>query len=248
MGILSATIAIVLTLSGPPQDPAWFPTRLAHLGDARQAIVVTGRSTGSTYATLRAFARGDDGRWRAAFPAMAARNGYGGWQWAAKRVQDTGTTPIGTFRITEAFGLAADPGARLPYRRVDGNDYWVGDRMDPRTYNLFQPLAAAKRTWRVGQAERLADYPRQYRYVAVIDFNRPAAATVRWDTERHEYFSTNPAVTGRGSAIFLHVNGNGSTAGCVSITQANMISILRWLDPRQRPRIVMAPAADIGKA
>jgi L,D-peptidoglycan transpeptidase YkuD (ErfK/YbiS/YcfS/YnhG family) len=55
-------------------------------------------------------------------------------------------------------------------------------------------------------------------------------------------------VIGRGSAIFLHVNGKGSTAGCVSITQANMISILRWLDPGQRPRIVMAPASDIDRA
>jgi len=248
MGVLSATMAIVLTLSGPPPDPAWFPTRLTHLGDARQAIVVTGRSTGSTYATLRAFARGDDGRWRAAFPAMAARNGYGGWQWAAKRVQDTGTTPIGTFRITEAFGLAANPGAKLPYRRVDGNDYWVGDAKDPRTYNLFQPVAAPQRTWRIGQAERLAAYPRQYRYVAVIDFNRPAAVSISWDAERHEYFTTKPAVIGRGSAIFLHVNGKGSTAGCVSITQANLVNILRWLDPHQKPRIVMAPASDIDRA
>jgi L,D-peptidoglycan transpeptidase YkuD (ErfK/YbiS/YcfS/YnhG family) len=163
-------------------------------------------------------------------------------------VQDTGTTPIGTFRITETFGLAANPGARLPYRRVDGNDYWVGDRKDPRTYNLFQPAAAPRRTWRIGQAERLAGYPRQYQYVAVIDFNRPAPATVRWDADRHEYLSANPVGVGRGSAIFLHVNGKGSTAGCVSITQANMISILRWLDPTKRPRIVMAPAADIDRA
>ncbi|WP_245665512.1 L,D-transpeptidase family protein [Actinoplanes subtropicus] len=248
MGIVSATMAIVLTLSGPPRDPAWFPTRLAHLGDARQAIVVTGRSTGSSYATLRAFVRGDDGRWRAAFPAMAARTGYGGWQWAAKRVQDTGTTPIGTFRITEAFGLAANPGAKLPYRRVDGDDYWVGDRTDPRTYNLFQPMAAPQRTWRIGQAERLAAYPRQYRYVAVIDFNRPPPATVSWDPKKHEYFTTDPAMIGRGSAIFLHVNGKGSTAGCVSITQASMISMLRWLDPHLKPRIVMAPTTEIDRA
>src|SRR3954447_13425022 len=131
MGTLWATMAIVLTLGGPPPDPAWFPTRLTHLGDARQAIVVTGRSTGSSYATLRAFERGDDGRWRAAFAAMAARNGYGGWQWAAKRVQDTGTTPIGTFRITETFGLAPNPGARLPYRRGGANDHSVGEPKGP---------------------------------------------------------------------------------------------------------------------
>jgi L,D-peptidoglycan transpeptidase YkuD (ErfK/YbiS/YcfS/YnhG family) len=53
---------------------------------------------------------------------------------------------------------------------------------------------------------------------------------------------------GRGSAIFLHVNGKGSTAGCVSVSQPNMISLLRWLDPRQHPRIVMAPTSDIDRA
>ncbi|WP_433366499.1 L,D-transpeptidase family protein [Actinoplanes sp. CA-142083] len=246
MGTLPATLAIVLTLSGPPTDPAYFPTRLTHLGDARQAIVVTGRSMGSSYATLRAYGRGDDGRWRAIFPAMAARNGYGGWQWAAKRVQDTGTTPIGTFRLTEAYGLAADPGARLPYRRLDQNDYWAGDRRDPRTYNVFQPVASPQRTWRISQAERLGAYPRQYAYLAVIDFNRPAATA--WDSARHQYFAADPAVAGRGSAIFLHVDGKGSTAGCVSVARAGMITLLRWLDPSLKPRIVMAPLGDITRA
>lgn len=246
MGVLSATMAIVLTLGGPPTDPAYFPTRLTHLGDARQAIVVTGRSSGSSYATLRAYGRGDDGRWRGIFPAMAARNGYGGWVWAARRVQDTGTTPIGTFRITEAYGLAADPGARLPYRRLDRNDYWAGDRNDPPTYNVFQPVAGPGRTWRTSQAERMADYPRQYAYLAVIDFNRPASTS--WNAVRHQYEAKVPAVAGRGSAIFLHASGKGSTAGCVSVGSAGMISLLRWLDPAQHPRIVMAPLADIDRA
>jgi L,D-peptidoglycan transpeptidase YkuD (ErfK/YbiS/YcfS/YnhG family) len=249
MRILLLVALIVLGLATPAEaaDPAWFPTRLTHLGDAKQVIVVTGRSQKSSYATLRAFQRGSDGRWRAAFPAMAARNGYAGWQWAAKRVQDTGTTPAGTFRITEAFGLAAKPaGVRIRYRRVDGNDYWVGDRRDPRTYNVFQPSASTKRTWRISQAERLASYPTQYAYAAVIDFNRPAS--VVWDAARGQYVAPKPAVAGRGSAVFLHVNGKGSTAGCVSVSRAGMVTILRWLNPAAHPRIVMAPVADIGRA
>jgi L,D-peptidoglycan transpeptidase YkuD (ErfK/YbiS/YcfS/YnhG family) len=51
-----------------------------------------------------------------------------------------------------------------------------------------------------------------------------------------------------GSAIFLHVNGSGSTAGCVSVSRAEMIRVLTWLDPAMRPRIVMAPESEIGKA
>jgi L,D-peptidoglycan transpeptidase YkuD (ErfK/YbiS/YcfS/YnhG family) len=214
-------------------------------GDARQVVVVTGRAMTSSYATVRAYQRGTDGRWRAAFPAMAARNGYGGWAPAAKRIQGTGTTPIGTFGLTEAFGLAADPGARLPYRRVDGNDYWVGDQRDPRTYNMFQPSLGAHRTWRVSQAERLADYPRQYAYATVIDFNRPSPQSITVDHRRREYVTKNPANVRLGSAIFLHVNGAGNTAGCVSVSRPDMITLLRWLDPAAHPRIVMGPGAEI---
>lgn len=225
--------------------PAWFPTRLGHVGDARQLLVVVG--TGGSYATLHAYRREGLG-WREVVPPAAARIGYGGWVWAARRVQDTGTTPAGTFALTEAFGLGVDPGARLPYRRVGKNDYWVGDRRDPRTYNLWEPAAVSGRTWRTGQAERLSDYPTQYEFAVVIDFNRPAPATVVWNAARREYVTSRPAVVGRGSAIFLHVNGRGSTAGCVSVSRSRLIGILRWLDPAQRPRIVMAPLTDIGRA
>lgn len=244
-------LMVLGALSGGPAeaaDPPYFPTRLTHLGDARQVIVVTGSSTKSSYATLRTYVRGSDGRWRAAFPAMSARNGYAGWQWASRRVQDTGTTPIGTFRITEAFGLAANPGAHLPYRRADKNDYWVGDRKDPKTYNMYEPAATAHRTWRISQAERLAAYPTQYAYAAVIDFNRPDPKSITFSAKLQEYVTNRPSKVGAGAAIFLHVKGKGSTAGCVSVSKTNMIKLLRWLDPAQHPRIVMAPLADITKA
>ena len=248
--LIAVLLGVAMVVTGPAGAavPAYFPTRLTHLGDARQVIVVTGSSRTSTYATLRTYERGTDGTWRQKFAPMAARIGYGGWVWAAQRVQDTGKTPAGTFRITEAFGLAADPGTRLSYRKVDGNDYWVGDRRDPRTYNLYEPAATAKRTWRIAEAERLAAYPTQYAYAAVIDFNRPAASSVRFDAAHQEYVTGKPSAIGRGSAVFLHVNGKGSTAGCVSVTRANLVPVLRWLDPAKKPRIVMAPLADIGRA
>ncbi|MEV6344332.1 L,D-transpeptidase family protein [Actinoplanes sp. NPDC051851] len=244
---LAAVAVLVLAAVLVPAAPAAaaLPDRLTHLGNARQVIVVTGRGWHSTHATLRAYRLDAAGHWRPAFAAMPARTGYGGWKWAAERVQDTGQTPAGTFTVTEAFGVRADPGTALPYRRVDGNDYWVGDRRDPRTYNVFEP-AAKPRTWRLSQAERLADYPRQYAYAAVIDFNRPAG--VHWSRKLREYVTATPSHIGRGSAIFLHASGKGSTAGCVSTGRANVARLLRWLDPSQHPRIVMAPSAAITRA
>jgi L,D-peptidoglycan transpeptidase YkuD (ErfK/YbiS/YcfS/YnhG family) len=241
---------VVRSLSaGAAAVPPHHPTKLKNVAGAKQLIVVTGKSRTSTYATAYTYQLSADGRtWKAKFAAMPARVGYAGWAWAAQRVQDTGTTPIGTFRITTAFGIQPNPGTKVKYTRVDGNDYWVGDNKDAKTYNLFQPSASAKRTWRKGEAERLASYPTQYAYSAVIDFNRPAASTVTWNSAKGQYVTSKPANTKRGSAIFLHVNGSGSTAGCVSLRRADMVAVLKWLDPALAPRIVMAPAADIGKA
>lgn len=40
-----------------------------------------------------------------------------------------------------------------------------------------------------------------------------------------------PAVKGKGGAIFLHVHGHGATAGCVSVTAANMRTFRRHVHP-----------------
>jgi len=253
--VVAAAVAVlaaagtVLTQRADAADlPVYHPARLAHVGDAQQLIVVTGVSRTSTHATLRTWQRDVTGTWWQPLPAMPARIGYGGWVLAATRVQDTGTTPQGTFTLTTAFGVDADPGTALPYRRVDADDRWAGDERDPKTYNLFQAVASPLRTWRTERSERLAAYPTQYRYAAVIDFNRPAPATVTWDRLRRQYATSRPVDVRRGSAIFLHVNGAGATAGCVSVARADMVSVLTWLDPARRPRIVMAPESAIGTA
>ncbi|MEV6494460.1 L,D-transpeptidase family protein, partial [Actinoplanes sp. NPDC051633] len=202
----------------------------------------------STYSKVYTYELGSDGKWFVKFPAMAARNGYGGWVVGTSRVQDTGTTPAGTYFIKLTFGLKANPGTRVAYRQVDGNDYWVGDNRDPQTYNILQPSASARRTWRISEAEKLSSFPTQYEYAAVIDFNRPPVDTVKWNATLGQHVTTHPANVRRGSAIFLHINGSGSTAGCVSVSRASMINILKWLNPASKPRIVMAPLSGLGQA
>ena len=50
---------------------------------------------------------------------------------------------------------------------------------------------------------------------------------------------------GLGSAIFLHVSTGGATAGCVAVSQDQVVALLRWLDPARTPRIVMGTAASL---
>ena len=43
----------------------------------------------------------------------------------------------------------------------------------------------------------------------------------------------------RGAGIFLHVNGKGATAGCVSVPRAFMRSMMAGLNPKRRPVIAI---------
>ena len=43
----------------------------------------------------------------------------------------------------------------------------------------------------------------------------------------------------RGSGIFLHVNGSGATAGCVSAPRWFIKSLMRRLDPDRSPVIAI---------
>ena len=228
-----AVLAAVALVPPPRAEAAvpWadLPAHLTKVGTSTQVLVVTSSSWSTTYATLRAYEK-RNGTWRLVMGPLSARVGYSGMRSYWKRVQGDGTTPAGTFRMTTAFGIQADPGTDLPYLRVRTRDqWWVGDRAS-RYYN--QPRLGSQGGFRrttagVDGSERLIDYPVQYAYAAVIDFNRP------------------DPVVGRGSGIFLHVKGRGATAGCVSVSQANMVRILRWLDPAATPRITIAPASAV---
>ncbi len=62
-----------------------------------------------------------------------------------------------------------------------------------------------------------------------------------------QYVTSTPADVAKGGGIFLHVNGKGATAGCVSVSLTDLRSVMRRLDPAQRPLIVMGPASVLPK-
>ena len=49
---------------------------------------------------------------------------------------------------------------------------------------------------------------------------------------------TSPPTPGAGSAIFIHVwrgDGAKATAGCTSVSDADIESLVSWLDPATKP-------------
>jgi L,D-peptidoglycan transpeptidase YkuD (ErfK/YbiS/YcfS/YnhG family) len=230
LGIMLTALAVLAGLvpAASPAQAAALPDLLESKGDARQLIVVKANNWSTSFARLEVWNKYSTG-WRlsASFPA---RLGSTGFEWASKRRQDDGSTPAGTFTITQTFGISPNPGTKMPFRRVWNNDYWVYDKRCPATYNTWQKYGT-KRCWRTSWAEHLKSYRPEYDMAAVINFNRPGGG--------------KPADVRRGGGIFLHINGSGATAGCVSLRRGDMARVMRWLDPQRKPRIIMAPSSVI---
>jgi L,D-peptidoglycan transpeptidase YkuD (ErfK/YbiS/YcfS/YnhG family) len=130
-----------------------------------------------------------------------------------------GRTPSGVYGFDFFFGVAADPGVKLPYRRITGRSIvWDDDPASPR-YNTWVDLTVQD----AGREPEPMYVSPAYDHGAVIAYN-----TAR--------------TPGLGSAIFLHVSNGGATAGCVSLPAGQLVEVLRWLDPAQIPRIVIGVA------
>jgi L,D-peptidoglycan transpeptidase YkuD (ErfK/YbiS/YcfS/YnhG family) len=188
-----------------------------HAG-TRQVVTVNHRS--GDHATV-AFWRLRHGHWKRQYVAHDGRIGYGGLVAPKKRRQGTGTTPLGTTRLISSFGRHARGRYwDLPYRRIQKGDYWVEDN-GSRYYNRYRNKARGGFRWWLpasneNSSERLLDYPRQYEYSIVTSYNR--------DQVRH-----------RGAGIFLHVNGSGATAGCVSAPRWFLKKLMVHVQPKQVP-------------
>ncbi len=215
------------------------PDRIDVPPRVRQMVTVTAPRWSSTTGTLKAWARRDNGQWvlrRGPVPVVV---GYNGWVRANQRRQSTGTTPAGKFPLPYSFGKLADPGGRHEYRRFDRNDWWPYEPRDPATYNVYQYHRARTSHWRPDKAERLWDFPGQYDYGMVVGFNLPSG--IHYSKQRRQLVASNRADTSRGGGIFLHVRGNGLTAGCVAMSRPQMRWLVRWVRPGASPRVAMGP-------
>jgi L,D-peptidoglycan transpeptidase YkuD (ErfK/YbiS/YcfS/YnhG family) len=72
-------------------------------------------------------------------------------------------------------------------------------------------------------------------YVIAIDFNRVPGTPVSSQVE--------PGGPTPGGGIWVHVSNAVATEGCVTVSRADVVAILRWLDPADHPMIAMGPLA-----
>ena len=105
------------------------------------------------------------------------------------------------------------------HRHVEVSPITRGDNSSRHDNTLRSSSLGGFRWWLPtssrNASENLRAYGAQYRYVAVINFNRSP-------DEQRAY---------RGYGIFLHVKNGTGTAGCIGITERQMKLVLRYLRP-----------------
>ena len=78
---------------------------------------------------------------------------------------------------------------------------------------------------------------RAFNYVVAIDYNRLPGYPPS--------DPTRPLGEEAGGDIWLHVDHESPTRGCISVPEEAMVEILRWLDPASHPMIIMGDRASI---
>ncbi|MFI1355635.1 L,D-transpeptidase [Streptomyces sp. NPDC020898] len=219
--VLASASLLVLAPGAPPTAGPPLPARMADTGGGSQLITAQAPRAGATSGTVIWWDR-RNGTWVKAGSATA-RFGAKGLVEGASRKQGTNTTPTGLYDLPYAFGIKKAPdGTEVTYRPVRQNSWWCQDN-DSRSYNRWTEPRPAD--CRADRSEHLISYTTQYAHAYVIGFNYAEP------------------VLGRGAGIFLHVNGRGATAGCVSVPAAAMRAILAWADPVRRPHIAIGTAS-----
>ena len=208
------------------------------LRQSRQCLVVVSRDWNAKTGVLRAFERtGPRGVWRPHGSAIPVVLGKKGMAWGrgltefnanGHKVEGDNKAPAGVFRLGPAFGYAPKSAARwikLSYvpltKQTEGID-------DPRSryYNrIVERSKVAKVDWQSSEQMLRAD--NLYKWGVVVAHNSPARP-------------------GAGSCIFLHIwrNSRAATVGCTAMAEADLVNLLRWLDPAAHPILAQMPQRD----
>lgn len=155
--------------------------------------------------------------WESAFEPAFAVAGKNGFATPGEKKEGDGKTPSGIFPLKTTFGYAETVKTKMSYRQALDDDIWVDD-VNADDYNRW----GKKQETLAASYEMMKRDDDLYQYGIVIEYN------------------TDPVIKGNGSAIFLHIwkCPGLPTAGCVAVSEENILKILQWLDPAASPLII----------
>jgi zinc D-Ala-D-Ala dipeptidase len=191
--------------------------------DAHKLIVVTSAGWNEVNGTITRYERKGKS-WKKVGDSTAIVVGKNGMAWddhfsarskdaaAPIKREGDGRSPAGVFRISHSFGFAPKITSGEFYLPITPTTECVDD-VNSKYYNQIVDRMNIKDVdWNSSEKMRQVE---GYRYGAVVAYN-------------------DPATSGRGSCIFLHVwsaPGRGTT-GCTAMVDTEAQKLLPWLDDK----------------
>jgi L,D-peptidoglycan transpeptidase YkuD (ErfK/YbiS/YcfS/YnhG family) len=217
-------VLVFLSISLFSADASAFPLE-EHLSsieriapESKQVLLVTNNKFLS-FSRIQVYAVEKTGnKWQAALEPLSAVIGKNGFAPLDEKREGDGKSPSGIFALQMTFGYQKSIQTKMPYRQAVDDDLWIDD-VNSGDYNRW----VKKNETQAASYEKMKRDDNLYKYGIVIEYN------------------TDPVIKGHGSAIFFHIwrGKNRATAGCVAVSEDNIIKILGWLDPRAKPLIIM---------
>ncbi len=204
--LLVMSFVFVQNFAAAGTSPDWI-SKLPAAKNSEQMIVVAGLGEKTT-AWISMHEKDSDGDWNQIMttPGFIGKNGLG------KVREGDNKTPVGTFKIDAALGIAPDPDCLIPYKQIDENYYWSGD--GNYKYNQLVDIREAPKNFNREDSEHLTDYNPHYTYILNMGYN-------------------SECTPGKGSALFMHCFGSVKpwTGGCVSVPREKMLVVMRTVKP-----------------
>ena len=213
------------------------------LSSSTEMIVVTTSDWSAPQGTLQRYERTSARKkWQPVGKPIAVMVGKNGLGWGSgilepdaharnasdpNKKEGDGKAPAGAFRLSKIFGYSAqaEPGWKMPYVTLTSTVECVDDTSS-KFYNQVVDRGTVSPDW--NSSEHMLRSDDLYRWGILVDHN------------------TSPAKPGSGSCIFMHIwRGPGQpTVGCTAMPQAQLESVLTWLDPARQPVLVQLPMAE----
>jgi len=204
------------------------------LQQSRQLLVVTTSDWSASSGRLQRYEKQKQG-WHKVGVPIRVKVGKNGLAWGrglhriprgSKRIkrEGDGRAPAGIFRLPYAFGDKA-LSLSYPYHRMARRHHCVDDSHS-RYYNRIIDSRSVQKDY--SSFEYMKFPSGLYRYGIFVDHNPQRTP-------------------GAGSCIFIHIQKKSGkpTVGCTAMKQPEILSILKWLDPKKQPLLVQAPEKEI---
>ena len=210
--IIIIFISLIITTNNsfaqPMETTIWNNKLLQYASNHNiQNLIFVKCMKNTTKARLEIYKKNKDNN----FDLILLCSGYIGKNGLGKEKEGDNKTPIGDFGITNAFGIKPNPGTSLNYLDINKNHYCCDE--NGKYYNK---LIDSNQTKHDCKGEHIIDHIPQYNYAIFIDFNKEG-------------------IYPKGSAIFMHCFGKKTyTAGCIAVSEKNMVKILKNVDSNTR--------------